>query len=602
MHPGPDQQAVPAQFRRQLPADRPVHQGRRQGRDHRHGGGDPRAAEQFRDRRLLRLWQRLQQLRPARPPVFAGGRSAAAVYLAAVFGRRRPAGAPAGHDARGGHRRTPDEQPALGRHRAGFQVRASRPALGHHLLAHAVAMLSLRRPLLVLAFVAVVTAIVAPAALIGSALYTSAGLQFLIRHIPRQLGPVRLDIVGVRGTLADGLSVERVEIDHELVHLKFEGIAGRVALMPLRLQTLRVTHGSVRSALIQVKRRTRRSAPGPPVFMPRWLIISAKQAHVDSATLTVYNGFHLQASGIDSAAVLRHRVIRFFQADGMLGKEARVSGIGELRATDPLGMEVKGSVRWSPAGQPAWVVAGSARGDLNLLSIVAHIENPFRADVTGQLHDLTSQWHWAADAVVRDFDLRAWGVRSPLGGITAHLAASGDDAGFSAHGPVNPVGLRAGVFEAQFSGSYADRVLSARHVELRHPGSGAVLRGAGTIGIDGPRLDLSGEVSGLRWPLVGRDPALRSASGSFTLEGVLPYRVRASGSAQLAGLAAMPAQVSGTLGRDRATLGEYLVLQGGARRVGSHAPRARWAHQRAPGCALCRLRGGSEPAGARHPR
>src|SRR3989440_17689 len=320
--------------------------------------------------------------------------------------------------------------------------------------------------------------------------------------------------------------------------------------MPLLLQTLRVTHGSVRSALIQVKRRTRPSAPGPPVFMPRWLIISAEQAHVDSATLTVYNGFHLQASGIDSAAVLRHRVIRFFQADGMLGEQTRVSGIGELRATDPLGMEVKGSVRWSPAGQPAWLVAGSARGDLNLLSIVAHIENPFRADVTGLLHDLTSQWHWAADAVVRDFDLRAWGVRSPLGGITAHLAASGDEVGFSAHGPVNPNGLRAGALEAQFSGRYAGRVLTARHMELRHPASGAVLRGTGTIGIDGPRLDLTGEVSDLRWPLAGRDPALRNASGSFTLEGVLPYRVRLSGSAQLAGLAPMPAQVSGTLGRD----------------------------------------------------
>ena len=411
-------------------------------------------------------------------------------------------------------------------------------------------MFGLRRLLLVLACVAVVVAIVAPAALVWSALYTTGGLQFVIRHLPHRVGPVQLDIVGVRGTVADGLRVERVEIDHELVHLKFEGIAGRVALMPLLLQTLRVTHGSVRSALIEVKRRTRPGIPGPPVFMPRWLIISAEQAHVDSATLTVYNGFRLRATGIESAAVLRHRVIRFFQADGMLGDEARVSAIGELRATDPLGMEVKGSVRWSPAGQPPWVVAGSARGDLNVLSIVAHTENPFRADVTGLLHDLTSQWHWAADAVVRDCDLRAWGVRTPLAGITAHLAASGDGAGFSAHGPVNPTGLRAGVFEAQFSGSYAQRVLTARHVELRHPGSGALLRGAGTIGIDGPRLDLTGELSELRWPLVGPEPALRSASGSFTLEGVLPYRVRLSGSARVGDLPLMPAQVSGTLGKD----------------------------------------------------
>src|SRR5207253_8631345 len=52
------------------------------------------------------------------------------------------------------------------------------------------------------------------------------------------------------------------------------------------------------------------------------------------------------------------------------------------------------------------------------------------------------------------------------------------------------------------------------------------------------------------WPLAGPDPALRGASGSFTLAGVLPYRVRLSGSAQVLGLAPMPADVSGTLGPD----------------------------------------------------
>src|SRR4029077_2284696 len=100
--------------------------------------------------------------------------------------------------------------------------------------------------------------------------------------------------------------------------------------------------------------------------------------------------------------------------------------------------------------------------------------------------------------------------------------------------PHTPPGRRAGLFQGQFSGSYADRVLTARHVELRHSGSGALLRGAGTIGIDGPRLDVSGEVSNSRWRLVGRDPALSGASGSFTLAGLLPYRVHASGSARAA--------------------------------------------------------------------
>jgi translocation and assembly module TamB len=409
---------------------------------------------------------------------------------------------------------------------------------------------SVRRLLLLIACVAVVTAIVAPAALIWSALFTTSGLQFAIRHLPHRMAGVTLDIVGVSGTIADGLAVERVEIDHELVHLKFEGIEGHVALMPLLLQTIRATHGSVRSALIEVKRRTRLPTPEPPVFLPRWLLINAEQAHVASATLTVPNGVRLDASDISGAAVIRHHVIRFFQAEGLLAGEARVSAIGELRAADPLGLEVKGRLRWSPAGQPAWTVAGSARGDLNILHVVAHTDSPFRADFTGQAIDLTNQWHWVGDAVVREFNLRAWGVSGPLGSITGHLAGSGDATGFSAHGPVNPTGLRAGLFETQFSGSYADRVLTAKHLELRHLGSGARASGAGTIGIDGPRLDLSGEVSNFRWPLVGRDPALSGASGSFTLAGLLPYRVHASGSARAAGLPLMPLEVNGTLGQD----------------------------------------------------
>jgi translocation and assembly module TamB len=411
-------------------------------------------------------------------------------------------------------------------------------------------MFSLRRLLLALASLLIVTAIVAPVILIWSALYTTGGLQFAIRHIPHHIGGVQLDIVGVSGTVADGLAVERVEIDHDLVHLKFEGIEGRVDLMPLMLQTIRVGHGSVRSALIQVKRRTHPSTPGAPVFVPRWLIISAEQGRVGRATLTVPNGFRLDATDINGAAVVRHRVIRFFQAEGLLGGEARVSAIGDLIAADPMGLEVKGHILWNPAGQPAWTVAGSARGDLNILHVVAHTDSPFRADVSGQALDLTNQWHWVGDAVVRDFNLRAWGLSDLLGSITGHLAGSGDATGFSAHGPVNPTGLRAGLFQGQFSGSYADRVLTARHVELRHSGSGALLRGAGTIGIDGPRLDVSGEVSNFRWPLVGRDPALAGASGSFTLTGVLPYRVQLSGSARAAGLPLMPLEVSGTLGKD----------------------------------------------------
>jgi hypothetical protein len=133
---------------------------------------------------------------------------------------------------------------------------------------------TVRRVLLALGSVLIVTLIVAPLVILWSALYTTSGAQFIVRHLPRRMAGVELEIVGLSGTVADGLHVERVEIDHELVHLKFEDIEGRVTLAPLLLQTLRVPHASVGRAEIQVKRRVQPPTPSPPQFLPRWLLIS----------------------------------------------------------------------------------------------------------------------------------------------------------------------------------------------------------------------------------------------------------------------------------------------------------------------------------------
>ena len=46
---------------------------------------------------------------------------------------------------------------------------------------------------------------------------------------------------------------------------------------------------------------------------------------------------------------------------------------------------------------------------------------------------------------------------------------------------------------------------------------------------------------------------MRSAAGTFTLQGVLPYRVHVIGDVRAAALAPMPVDVYGTLGKDRFT-------------------------------------------------
>ena len=223
--------------------------------------------------------------------------------------------------------------------------------------------------------------------------------------------------------------------------------------------------------------------------------------------------------------------------------------------------------------------------------------SPFRADLTGQALDLTGHWHWAADAVVQSFDLRAWGVSSPLGSMTGHLAGSGDDSGFTAHGPVNPTGLRAGEFEVRFDGNYAAHTLSARSMEARHLGSGARATASGTIAIvdNGPRLELKGEWSDFRWPLVGRDAAVRSAAGSFTLAGLMPYQVQVRGRGRAAQLPEMTIEASGTLGKEGVTFDPAEVdLLGGHASVSGNllwSPSESWSiHGRATDINLKELR------------
>src|SRR5262249_60814338 len=126
-----------------------------------------------------------------------------------------------------------------------------------------------------------------------------------------------------------------------------------------------------------------------------------------------------------------------------------------------------------------------------------------------------------------------------------------------AHGPVHPKGLHAGEFEVGLTGNYANRVLSAQRLEARHVASGARVSGSGTIGIveHGPRLDLKGEWSDFRWPLAGRQVAVRSPAGSFAISGLMPYEVRLSGRGRAAELPGMAVDAAGTRGQDGLTCG-----------------------------------------------
>ena len=441
----------------------------------------------------------------------------------------------------------------------------------------------MRRLLLLTAAFLVFLAVAVPSAVVYYVVFTESGFQFIVRHIPHRFGDTTLDIVNPTGSIAHGIHVDRVVVDHHLVNVRVENIGGHVKLLPLLWQTINSPDGYLGRVTVAVKKRDRPPSPGEPLFVPRWMVINADHAHIGFATVTVPNGFRLDATDLDGSAVIRHRTIRLFEAQGQIG-DTHVSGKGLLYATDPFGLNVDTRINWSPDTQPAWAGTVAAKGNLASLALTIHTTLPFRADFTGKALDLTNRWHWLGDAVAHDLDIRTWGGSGVLGLISGNFAIHGDTNGFGGTGTANSSGLNVGLFQTQFDGFYSNHVLTARHMFARHIATGAQATGAGTIEVvkNGPRLDLQGDWRDFRWPLVGKDKDVpfHSSSGQYTLKGILPYDVHMTGIGKVRDFPPMPADVTGSLGKDHFTWSraEVDLFQGHASVTGSvtWAPKDTW--------------------------
>jgi translocation and assembly module TamB len=423
-----------------------------------------------------------------------------------------------------------------------------------------------------------------PCAALYSVLFTQSGLRFVVSHLPQRFGHVGIRIEGVSGTIAGGVRARLVEIDQERVHLEFRGIYTRVLLEPLLWQIIRTPDTTVDGAYIEVKHPpppppgTRRE----PQFLPRWLTIEIGHATVGRAVLVVPDGTRLEGSAIAGSALLQHRDIRFREAQLTLGEVHFAAG-GSLHAAEPLQLAGHGLITWRPHDQPVWRLAAAAAGNLDRLAVSGTILAPFQSQLSGEMLDLTHDWHWQGRAVVRDFDLRAWHLTDALGVISGKLALKGAGRGFTARGTLDPAGLKAGAFDVGFDGEYAGDVLTARRIDIAHPASGARTVASGTIGIvpGGPRLDLRGSWRDFRWPLVpGRNSPFRSSAGSFELSGLRPYDFRMKGLAQIGRFPPVPAEAAGKLGDKDVTFSSARVdlLRGHADLQGqvTWAPVQRW--------------------------
>jgi translocation and assembly module TamB len=399
-------------------------------------------------------------------------------------------------------------------------------------------------------------------AMLAWVIYTEAGLQFAVARLPRQLGKVTLIIEDVRGTIAGGFSAKRVDVDHELTHVLVENGRARVNFWPLLVGRISVRRAQADLVLVEVKRRPKDRPVSEPRFLPGFLSISAEKAATKLLTIVAVNGRHVDFNDVSGSGIVGHRKIRVFEGNIIYGiLQARA--LGELRATDPMELEGEATVRMIIEGQPIWRADASFRGSLDQLPLTGTLQEPFRADMTGELLELASNFHWTGKAQVRNFDLRAFGAGGALGIIEGPLDIGGEMNAFHARGPLMVPGLGAGPFDVVFQGDYADRVVNARHYEITHRATKTHVTGEGTIETanNGPKLLLHGTWDELRWPLAARFSAgtpqlFSSPAGKYRLEGLWPYALSGSGDLYVPQLDPMTVSMRGALYKDHLQVDE----------------------------------------------
>ena len=407
---------------------------------------------------------------------------------------------------------------------------------------------------------------VALGALYGLA-YTPRGLAIIAQKLNGRLGVVTIGIQGASGTLARGFHIDHLVIDHRRAHIELDDVSGRVSVVPLAWQTVRVPELRAEHMLIHALHVPPDPQPQIPHFLPPLMRVLANRLSVHSWHLIATNGAEYDSSALSMSGVIYPESIRIYAAS-LDYRAVHLRTSGELRAALSLGLTGDLHADAAPEGEPAWTVNTRFDGSLAHLGLDIRISEPFAAEFHGAADDLTNRWHWQGRAELRRLDLTVWHLGNQLGLISGPLEVSGDRDGFRAQGQLTPQNWKAGPLQTEFEGSFTAPTLAVTLFHLRHAASGAAAQATGTISWmpGGPVLDLTGEWSHIRWPLAAADARALSEEGHYHLKGAHTYDIEADGELHVGSLPTISiAHLHGQLNADGLRADAAEVAASGAR-------------------------------------
>jgi translocation and assembly module TamB len=382
--------------------------------------------------------------------------------------------------------------------------------------------------------------------------FTEGGLQTAATLLNGRLGPVNIQLQGVTGTLAYGLHVDRLIIDHRRAHIEIEDATGKLAIVPLAWQTIRVPEVHIARLLVHALPAPDDGLPHSQRFLPPLMRIDAEHADVQRFQLIATNGVELDSTAVQATgAIYPDRIHVYSGTFDFHGLKLQASG--DVLASNSLGLRGAVHVSAQQPYDPPWTVSANFDGNLRGITLNAAFTEPFVAEFKGQVQDLTGLWHWHGHGQVRRLDVAVWGAGTALGLISGGLEMQGDQHGFQAQGGLDASGLQAGIIDTDFAGDVSGRVLTVSRLRLHHAASGASAESQGSVTFapGGPLLALAGTWTKFRWPLGRADADVHSDSGSYVLGGQLPFAVSAHGELRITDLLSLEVQqLSGQLTRD----------------------------------------------------
>ncbi|MFM8517644.1 MAG: translocation/assembly module TamB domain-containing protein [Nevskiaceae bacterium] len=357
--------------------------------------------------------------------------------------------------------------------------------------------------------------------------HSSALVRALIARLPTTVGNIEtLQITGVSGTIAGGLRIDRVLIQHDIVRVEARDVRARVELLPLLWQTVEVRDLEVRRIDITALPRDKPPPDKPPRFLPGLLSIDTREAKINEIEIQPQTGAPVTLQNNVVTGTLRSKTLRITEVATRL-QRLQLRGEALLSADNPLDLEGRVRAVLQPLKGPRWVAEATANGNLEKMLVDATLTEPFKATIEDGSFRALLPWGLTGIARFEDLALERFGGSDFLGPLSGQLDLSIDRDGYRGKGRVLPPRLAAGSLEVSIDSLYSRGVLSLRNVTLATADRSlsAALEGSVTLRDAGPELALNGRWESFRWPLKPGPAVVTSPRGTLSINGLQPYRL-----------------------------------------------------------------------------